>query len=167
MDKQIKQLQELLQEQIASHTKLSAMLTQKRAAVAKADHVKVAEMCRAENEMIQRISETEKTRLKVSAEITLLIKPGAAEPMSLLELAQALPEPVRGQLLVTRMELRQRIEAVRQESAVIRRASESLLRHMQGLVQSIGGAVTGIGTYSRNGNPPRAAMAISTFNLTA
>jgi hypothetical protein len=38
---------------------------------------------------------------------------------------------------------------------------------MQGLVQTIGSAVTGVGTYNRAGAPPKAAMAISTFNATA
>lgn len=152
---------------VAAHEQLLSLLEQKRQAVRAADHHKVNEICQVENHRIQSIGEMEKRRLRVMAEITLMLRPGATQPLRMGELAELLQEPARGRVLVLRQELRQRMEQVRTESAVIRSATQSLLHHMQGIVQTIGGAMAGVATYTRRGSMPARTLAISTFSATA
>jgi hypothetical protein len=167
LDKTVTKLEAVLQEQLATHERLLALLLAKRKALAGADRAKLAELLSSENQQVQAVSELEKQRLALVAELTQIVSPDAKEPMRLPELAMKLSEPARGKLMVLRTQLRQRMESVREQTQVARRATESLVKHMQGLVQSIGNSVTGVGTYGRAGAPPKAAMAISTFSATA
>ena len=120
-----------------------------------------------ENAVVQQISELEKKRLQLVADLTLALDPQAAQPLKLAELAQRLDEPDRGRLLVLRQQLLERMAEVRRQTNVARRATESLVSHMQGLVQSIGAACSGMSIYASNGAPPPQAMVLSTFNTTA
>jgi hypothetical protein len=167
MDELLDRIETLLAEQVRLHEGLLELIQQKKQALRSASAGRVAELCRLENEKVQLISEAEKLRLTLVAEATKKIAPDAAAPLNLRELAERLPEPRRGKLLVLRMELRNRMERVRDEAAVVRRATEALLRHMQGLAQTIGGAVTGVATYTRRGDVTPAVMAIRTFSATA
>jgi hypothetical protein len=167
LEKGLAALEAILREQLALHEQMLAVLLQKKSALARADHAGVTALLQQENRHVQTVSNLEKTRLALVGDLTLLLDPGAAAPLRLPELAERLPEPARGRLLVLRGQVRQRMERVRDEAGLARRATESLVRHMHGLVQSIGSVVTGVGTYGRAGAPPRAALAISTFNTTA
>ena len=167
LEKDLAQLEEILRKQVATHEQLLTLLKRKKAALAHADADTMTECCRLENEQLQAVAELEKQRLTLAAKVTLALDPKAPAPLKLGDLAQKLPEPVRGRLLVLRHQARQRMEQVRHEVAVTKRATESLMGHIQGLMQTIGSAVTGIGTYNRGGSLPRAATAISTFNTTA
>ena len=167
MDKQLAQLEDLLNRLLTAHDSLLKIIARKQNALRGSDHKALEVCCRTEHALIRQIGDLEKERLQLVAELTLLVQPKAAQPMSLLELAKDLPEPARGRLLVLRQTLRERMEQVRRQAGVAKRASESLLRHMHGLVQSIGASLTGIGTYSRKGDVPEDALAVSTFNAVA
>lgn len=167
LERGLAELESLLRQQVAQQEQLLALLHGKRLALAAADAKRVAELCQQENSRLQALAELEKKRLIKSGELTLLLDPKAPEPLRLGELAQRLPEPARGRLLVLREQLREKLEAARVEIGVARTAAESLVRHMQGIVQSISTAVTGVTTYSRAGARPQAALSMSTFNTTA
>jgi len=167
IDKKAAQLEAILAQQLDEHDQLLGLVTRKRQAVRQAERGLVVDCCKQENQRIQRIAELEKVRLGVTGELTLLLDPGAAEPMRLGELAQRLTEPARGRLLVLRQQLRQRMEQVRREAGIAQRATELLARHMQGVVQTISSAIGGGAAYSRSGAPPQAAMAMRTLNMTA
>ena len=167
IDKKVTQLEAILAQQLEEHSQLLGLISRKRQAVRKAERGLVVDCCRQENQRVQRVAELEKARLGLTGELTLLLDPGAAEPMRLGELAQRLVEPMRGRLLVLRQQLCQRMEQVRREAGIAQRATELLARHMQGVVQTIGNAISGGAPYSRSGAPPQAAMAISTLNMTA
>ncbi len=166
MDKLIAKLEETVQKQIVLHEKLLTVLKLKLDAFRKADHDAAVNVARQENAELQAIAELEKQRLMLVADLTRLVDRSAAKPLIMGELAQKLPEPARGRLLVLRGRLKERMEAVQRECGIARRASESLLRHMQGIVQSISGAMSGISTYGRQGAPPKMAMSVSTFSAT-
>lgn len=166
LEKNLASLETLLHEQLKLHEQMLALLQRKKAALARADHAQVTDLCKLENQQVQAVGELEKNRLRLVGDLTLQLEPAAAAPMTLPELAQRLPEPARGRLLVLRQQVRQRMEQVRQEASVIRRATESLMHHIQGLVQTIGSAMHGVGTYNRAGAPPKAALAVSTFSTT-
>jgi hypothetical protein len=167
MDKVLLQLETVLTAEIAAHERLLKLLHQKLSALRRADHEKVADCCQQENQQIQTIGELEKERLTQVAALTQIVAPQAPQPLRMSQLAEHLPEPARGRLLVLRQQLRGQIEQVRQESAIARRAAESLLAHMQGLVRTIGSVMNGGATYGRTGAPPRSVSAISTFQATA
>jgi len=166
MDKKLAQLEQTVQQQITANERMLTIVAQKLEAFRRADREALAACCQRENEQFQQVAELEKKRLLLVAELTQLVDPQAQRPLSMGELAERLPEPARGRLLVLRQTLRQRLEKVQREGSVARRAAESLLRHMQGIVQTIGGALTGIGTYGQRGKPPAAAMRVSTFVAT-
>ena len=167
MDKQIAQLEAILVQELAEHDQLLELIQRKRRALRQANHRLVADCCRQENGRVQKIAELEKARLRSVGQLTLLLAPGAAEPLRLGALAQRLSEPVRGRLLVLRQHLRQRIEQVRHDAGIAQRAAETLARHMQGLVQTLSGVMGGGAAYGRAGAPTRAALTLSTFNVTA
>ncbi len=166
MDKQLEGLESVLTQQAAAHEKMLALMQQKRQALRDARHDRVTQCSEEENTLVQVLGALEKTRLKLIGELTLAVNPSAKEPMRLLELADHLPEPQRGRLLVLRQQLQERMLLVKQETAVVRRAIESLVRHMQGLVQTVGSVVTGVGLYGNHGAPPKDTLAVSTFQAT-
>ena len=166
LDKALSQLEALLKDELLAHEQLRGLMHRKRGALAAADREQLTDCCREENAKVQTISELAKRRLQIVADVTLLVDAAAAGPMRLGELAEQLPEPQRGRILVLRQQLREQMRQVQHESSVARRTTEALMRHMQGLVQTIGGMVAGGGTYGREGAPPRAALAMSTFSTT-
>jgi hypothetical protein len=166
MDKLIAKLEDAVQRHIAAHEKLLTVMKLKVDAFRRADQQGAIACTRQENAEIQLIGEIEKQRLILVAELTRIVEPGAPSPFTMGELAQRLPEPSRGRLLILRGRLKDRMETVQRESSVARRAAETLLRHMQGIVQSISGVITGISTYGKKGAPPRMAMNVSTFSAT-
>ena len=163
----IDQLAGVLTEQLAAHDRLLALLNQKHQSLRQVQYEQVATGSQRENAVVQQISELEKKRLQLVADLTLALDPQAAQPLKLAELAQRLDEPDRGRLLVLRQQLLERMAEVRRQTNVARRATESLVSHMQGLVQSIGAACSGMSIYASNGAPPPQAMVLSTFNTTA
>jgi len=168
MDDLVRKLERVLAEQVGAHEKLLELLRGSREAMREADASKVATLAQRENGLLQRIAELEKQRLQLAADLTLKLEPGASEPRRLTELAERLPEPSRGRLLVLRQQLRERIEQVRHASAAAKRVSSSLLQHMQGLVQTINVAMTGGGTYGREGGSGfGAGRGMQTFEATA
>ncbi len=169
LEQQISALENLLEEQLRAHEKLSGLLLTQRDALRKSDQRMIAELARQENVQVQRIAELEKQRQMLAAELTLLVQPGAAAPLPLAELAQLLPEPQRTKLLVRRAELRQRMLQVQQQSQASKRASQEMARHMNQLVQRVSALCTGVATYGRSGGPAPAARRLpaSTFSMTA
>ena len=167
LETSLQSLESILQRQLKGHEQLLALMMRKRDALRDGDLDGVMEFCAQENLHVQSISELEKQRLELVARMTLLVQPGAREPMRLEALAHTLPEPGRARLLALRQTLRQRMAEVKQQTSIARRATESLMRHMQSLVQTVGAMSTGVSTYSRQGSRPKQATAVSTISLTA
>ncbi len=167
MDKTIAKLEEAIQGEIAAHERLLEAIRRKVEACRRGRHDEIETLCREENSQLQSIGELEKQRLLLVADLTRAVDPGARAPWRMGELAERLPEPARGRLMVMRTQLRSRAEEVKRASSIARQAAETLLHHMQGIVQAIGGAISGIVTYNRRGSRPPAATAVSTFCATA
>jgi len=164
--KLVDQLAAVLQSLAAAHEAMLELLHRKRAALRTTQYELVTETCAQENAAVQRISELEKRRLELVAQLTLQIDPQQPRPMKMSDLAERLPEPQRGRLLVLRRQLLEHMEQVRRQTNVARRTTESLAAHMQGLLHTITAACTGASVYDRSGGPPRQSMALSTFHAT-
>jgi hypothetical protein len=167
MEKLTAQLEALLKRQLGEYQQILDLLGRKRVAIREAKPEVVSDLCVLENEKLQTVSELEKQRLALMAELTLKVNARANEPLRLQLLAEALGEPARSQLLALRIGLKQAITKVQHEAAVSRLATQSVLRHMTGMVQSIGAATTGVETYGQRGQRPRSATAVSTFSAVA
>lgn len=160
-------LETVLRQLADRHEQLLSLMQRQREALRQADHRGVSEYSRLENTLVQAIGDLEKRRLELVAQLTQAIDPGAAAPMRMRDLAERLPEPSRGRLLVLREQLRARIAKVKEESSVTRRATESLLKHMQGLVHTLGSAGRAAG-YAPATHPQSAVgPAIGTLKVTA
>ncbi len=164
---QIAQLEAVLQRLTQHHEHLLGLMRRQREALRTADEKAVSDLSRQENAVVQQITEQEKRRLELVASLTSALQPGAERSLKMREVAELLPEPARGRLLVLRAQLRERIESVKEQSSVTRRATQALMSHMQGLVQSLGQASTRGAGYDRPGQRQSALPAIGTINLTA
>lgn len=167
MKQRIESLERTLEQQTHLHEQLLELMARKRAALRLAQDRQLAEIGELENEKLRAIGELEKQRLEQVGELTLQLQPGASAPLHLRELAEQLPEPTRGRLLMLRQQLRERMARVQRQSSITRSATESLARHMQGLVQTIGMIATGVSTYNGQGSLPEQATAVRTINMTA
>jgi len=167
IDKKTAALEALLRELVELHTQWLELAKVKREALGRGDAEAMRQACVRENEKLQAVSELEKRRLRLVSELGALVLPPRREPARLAELAEALPEPARGRVLVLRQRLRERMLELKTQTSVARRASESLMKHVQGLIQSIGAVSTGVSTYARGGDRPAQCTAVSTFNVTA
>jgi hypothetical protein len=152
---------------VATHEALLKLLEAKREAIRDGRANDVTELCRRENAQVQAISEAEKKRLTLVAELTQMIHPDAEQPLRLASLAELIEEPMRGRLLVRRTQLIEAMRQVQEQAAAIRRASESLNQHMGSLIKTIGVAATGGSAYGQTGGRQVKRPSLSTINLTA
>ena len=130
MDKQILQLEDIVKQQIAAQERMLGLLARKIDAFRKADQSALVECCDLENQQLQTIGEMEKIRLLLVAELTQILSPKADKPLIMGELAERLPEPARSRLMVLRLQLREKLEAVQKESSITQSAAETLLKLM-------------------------------------
>lgn len=165
--KHIPVLETVLKQLTDRHEQLLTLMKRQRECLRLADHHGVSECSRLENTLVQAIGELEKRRLELVAQLTRAIDPAAIQPMRMRDLAERLPEPSRGRLLVLREQLRERITAVKEQSSVTRRTTEALLNHMQGLVQTLGNAGRAAGYAPANQPQPASGHTLGTLQVTA
>ncbi|GAB4197506.1 MAG: hypothetical protein Kow00105_11560 [Phycisphaeraceae bacterium] len=163
----VSSLENTLRQLLVLHTELLELLKRKREVVRGSDSKATVALCMLEQEKVQKIAELEKQRLTLVAELTLALDPTASQPLRMVELAERLAEPIRGRLLVTRMQLLEKMRQVQEETGVVRRATEALANHMQGIVQTLGALSAGVATYGSRGAFPQRNTAVSTFSATA
>jgi len=166
MDKHLDQLEALLGQLDAEHEQMLTLLAVKREAMRQAKPAAVSDCCERENERVQKIVAIEKRRQVIVGEITAALTPGAAQPLTITQIADRVGEPRRGRLLVLRQRVRDRMHRVARENAVARAATDGLLRHVQGLIQQVSKTLAGSGTYGRAGMNPAASTITTTFSIT-
>lgn len=167
IQKHIPVLEAVLKQLADRHEQLLSLMKRQRESLRQADHRGVSECSRLENVLVQAIGDLEKRRLELVAELTRAVDPTAVAPMRMRDLAERLPEPARGRLLVLREQLRSRIAEVKEQSSVTRRATESLLKHMQGLVQTLSTAGQAAGYAPANKSNTPLAPTLGTLRVTA
>ena len=151
VDELVMQLELLLRSQQQDYENLGQMIHHKREAIRHADMNAITDLCQQENTIAQKVTETEKARLVLTAELTRTIDPEASRPLSMSEVAQAIDEPNRSRLLELSQTLRGTIEEVRAASRIVRAAADALSRHMDGLLQTVQSALSRARVYSDRG----------------
>ncbi len=163
----LRELEQVLGEATRVHEELFKLLERKRAALRGTDSDAVTRLAELESEKLRRAAELETRRMQLVGTLTQELAPQASQPLRLRELAEHLPEPQRGRVLVLRQQLVERMEQVRQAASIARRATETLMHHIQGVVRTIGVMSTGVCTYGAEGAPAAGATAVRTINVTA
>jgi len=166
LEKQLTALEELLQSLTQAHGCLLELLNEKRTALSQAKHDVMAKLVTQENDQVKVISDMEKTRLQMVADVTLLLDPSAKEPLKLLALAERLPEPWKGRILIFRHQLQQKMQATQKQARNTQQATVQLMKHMTGLMQKVTATCTNASAYSAKGAPSNQTR-ISTFSMTA
>ncbi|MEM6855924.1 MAG: flagellar protein FlgN [Planctomycetota bacterium] len=160
-------LEAVLAQALERQRQLLSLLERKRLALRQGKDQEMVGLTRLENAAVQTISEIEKRRLQLVADLTLAVDPSAQEPLKMKELAERLPEPFRGRLLVTRQKLVEAMTQVAEQTSIVRRASESLMKHVNGLIRTIGVVSQGGAAYGQTGQVSNKPAPMSTLNLTA
>ncbi len=163
----VERLESTLRASIDRHGQLVSLLERKRAAMRDGNATLMTDLTRLENAQVQAISELEKTRLKLVADLTLCVVPGSPEPLKLADLAEHFPEPTRGRLLVMRAQLLDQMKAAQAQTAVVKRAGEALVRHVDGLVKTLVNVSHGGAAYGPVGRTKEQPATLSTLSLTA
>lgn len=149
---------------------LATLLEKKRLTLAAGDAVALADLCRREKDVVQRIQKTERGRHALMDRLKTSLAGGASEPSetwSLAVLAERVPEPVRTRLKVRRAELVTVMTENQKNASTVRRASERLLQHVGGLISTLGSAAQGGAAYGQSGRLKSAPVRLSTLNLSA
>ena len=167
-------LEEALKKLLDAQGALAVLLEKQRVALAAGDATALADLCRREKDVVDRIQSLERGRQALMGRLEVaLAKPRAAagalssETWSLMVLAELVPEPVRTRLKVRRAELVKVMTENQRVASTVRRASERLLRHVGGLISTLGSAAQGGAAYGQSGRLTAAPVRLSTLNLSA
>ena len=145
------QLHRVLRAQLEGYGRLLSAIRNKREAIRSADIDGITNLCHEENTIAQRLGDLEKYRLQLVGQITETVDPDAEAPLSLNEIVALASGEERAQLSVLAADLRQAVDAVRQESAIVRRAAEALSTHVTGLMQKVQSALSRLPMYGQRG----------------
>ena len=160
-------LESTLEQSVQRQDQLAGLLERKRLALRQGAVDEMNHLCSLEGSLVKAIGELERSRTQLVAALAKLLLPQAAAPVKMVDLAEALPEPHRGRLLVTRAKLVEAMTRVQQRSSVVRRASEALAQHVGGLIRTIGVVSQGGAAYGQTGRVQARPSRMSTLNLTA
>ncbi len=144
-------LERILREQLQGHRRLLESIERTREAVRKADMAAIETHCRQEHEIASALAELEKGRLALVGRLTERLRPGAATPLTISEIAECAGDDAGPRLEAVAAELKSQVIAVRRESSVVRTAAEALSRHMSGLMQTVQAVLCRAQVYSRRG----------------
>lgn len=144
-------LERILRAQLEGHQRLLKCMDRKRQAIRTADIGSVADICAEENIIIQRLAEVEKHRLELLGRFTEALRPKAAKPLTMAEIAQSAAEPQQTRLITLAAQLRETLGELKAASSIIRAAAETLSRHMTGIVQTVQSALSRACVYGSRG----------------
>lgn len=166
MDRELDNLERLMQALLEEHTGLHDLVRRKQQVMRMGRPALIEDCCTAENRHVQRIGGIERDRQASVGRLTEAWAPGADRPLRLAEIAERAGEPRRGRLLVSQRRLVELMDAIRRDNDVAKRATEGLLKHVQGVVQYVTQAVSGAGVYERRGRVATPGVAVSSFTVT-
>src|SRR5215204_359841 len=150
MQREITQLQLVLQQLIAEHEKLLAHLTNQQEAMKKLDLVAIDQLTGLQDSSRMRIAALDGKRKTLVNHLAAVLKLPAAT--TLKQLAQAIPQH-KQTLLALREQLKTKVTEVATRSTVAGRVAGALLGHLNTVVRLLSGAVEQAGIYTKQGTP--------------
>ncbi len=159
------ELSGLLGELVGLYEQIKTMGERRLDAIRSADARGLAACVRGENELVQRVAEAEKTRLRVVGGLSeALGAPGAGET-TMGWLAQRVDGPRSDELGGLAATLRRLMGEVMQLNTVARRATETLSRHMEGLMREVKRTMNHAQVYGRGGTMDTGARVMSGLDI--
>lgn len=158
-------LERLLRQQLEGHQRLLICIERKRQAIRDADIERVTAICREENIIVQRLTETEKQRLELLGHLTSTLQPQADKPLAVIEIARSAPEPQQSVLIALAAQLREVLMEAKRQSSMVRAAAQALSRHMSGIVHTVHSALSRARVYSHRGTITLGLPVQSTLDL--
>ena len=163
----IDRLDHTLQQSLERHRQLTSLLERKRQALRDGRPQDMTRLGGLEQGVVQAIAQLEQQRAATVAELATKLRLGGAEPVKMKDLAEALPEPFRGRVLLSRKNLIAAMQQVREQTSIVRRASEALMAHVNGLIRTLGVVSHGGAAYGQTGRVQARPPRMSSLNLTA
>jgi len=150
MQKEVAQLQLVLQQLIAEHEKLLAHLTTQQTAMKKLDLPAIDQLTGLQDASRMRISALDKKRKTLVDQLAAMLK--LQGPTTLSRLADSLPQHKQA-LLTLREQLKAKVTEIATRSTVAGRVAGALLGHLNTVVRLLAGAVEQAGIYTKQGTP--------------
>lgn len=165
LDGPLGDLEQILREMIAHHEHLAQLAEVRHEAMRRANTEALGACIQAENEVVQRIADTEKRRVRVVGSIAAAMGSAAKNQTRLSWIAERCPEPARKRLLTLAESLKQTIVTLQQRNEVVKAAAEALARHMNGIRRQIGATLNHARTYGRRGAVDPGPSVVSAVDL--
>ena len=163
----IDRLEDVLKQSLNRYGQLASLLDRKRQALRDGKPEDMTRAGELEQSVLQSVADLEQRRVALVADLASKLRVDTPTPPKMRDLAEALPEPHRGRLLLTRTRLVQAMQEVQEKTSVVRRASESLVAHVNGLIRTLGVVSTGGAAYGQTGRVMNRPAPMRRLNLTA
>ncbi|HEV8605087.1 MAG TPA: flagellar export chaperone FlgN [Tepidisphaeraceae bacterium] len=150
MQKEVAQLQTILQQLIAEHEKLLAHLYAQQSSMKKLDLPAIDQLTGLQDATRMRIAALDGKRKALVNHLAALLKLTAAPTLS--RLADAIPQHKQS-LLTLRDQLKTKVTEVAAKSTIAGRVAGALLGHLNTVVRLLAGAVEQAGIYTKHGTP--------------
>ncbi|HEV8292394.1 MAG TPA: flagellar export chaperone FlgN [Tepidisphaeraceae bacterium] len=150
MQREVAQLQVILQQLIAEHEKLLAHLLNQQAAMKKLDLAAIDQLTGLQDATRMRIATLDGKRKTLVNQLAAMLK--LSSTPTLKRLAEAIPQN-KETLLNLREQLKVKVNEVATRSTIAGRVAGALLGHLNTVVRLLAGAVEQAGIYTKQGTP--------------
>ncbi len=150
MQKEVSQLQIILQQLVAEHDKLLAHLSAQQIAMKKMDLAAIDNLTGLQDSTRMRIAALDSKRKTLVTHLALILK--LQGPPTLSRLAESIPQH-KPSLLALRDQLKSKVTEVAAKSTIAGRVAGALLGHLNTVVRLLAGAVEQAGLYTKQGTP--------------
>ena len=150
MQKEVSQLQIILQQLIIEHDKLLTHLSAQQAAMKKMDLSAIDKLTGLQDATRMRIAALDGKRKTLVTHLALILKLNGIPTLS--RLAESIPQHKQN-LLTLRDQLKSKVEQVATKSTIAGRVAGALLGHLNTVVRLLAGAVEQAGLYTKQGTP--------------
>ena len=145
------ELEGLLRELIVCYEQLYSLSKLTMAALREADTGKLASCVGQQNELVQRVAEAEKRRIRVVGGLATTLGSPAKTQTTVTWLAERIGGEVGERLRVLARALKTLLQRVRPANEATHDAADTLARHMEGLLRRVAGELRHAGLYGRRG----------------
>jgi len=147
----VSELESLMNHLVVLYEQLATMGEKQLDAIRTADARGLAACVRTQNEIVQRVAEAEKTRLRLVGGIADEIGAPSRTDTTMQWIASRVEGPRSTGLFRVADRLRALMSRVMDLNAVAKRASQSLARHMEGLMREVARDLNHAQVYGRGG----------------
>lgn len=161
----LEELESLMRELVVHYEQLSTLSDRHLEMIRTADARGLAACVRAENEIVQRVAEAEKTRIRVVSGLATELGAPSKGETTMRWIASRVEGPRSGALRVVAERLRGLMAGVSQTNEVARRATETLSRHMEGLMREVARGLNHAKVYGRGGVVESGARVMSGIDI--